>query len=147
MKRLMILAAMVFAALGLAGVATADTQNTIDFSSSQALAGNNNTPEARTAARVGGDEIAVNARLDGKHLFADTDIQDNASDASYTATIQKVNGPAEHILLNFLLPKSYVETTLNVEFPNDEVQATIFAWICRSRCTKRCSAGKLPCRR
>ena len=44
--------------------------NTIDFSSSQALAGNNNTPEARTAARVGGDEIAVNARLDGKHLFA-----------------------------------------------------------------------------
>src|SRR4051794_41393473 len=44
MKRLMILAAMVFAALGLAGVATADTQNTIDFSSPYAV-GNINTQQ------------------------------------------------------------------------------------------------------
>jgi len=44
MKRLMILAAMVFAALGLAGVATADIQNTIDFSSPYA-AGNINTQQ------------------------------------------------------------------------------------------------------
>src|SRR5690348_8724225 len=41
----------------------------IDFASSQALGGTASTPEGRTAARVGGDEIAVNARLDGKQFF------------------------------------------------------------------------------
>jgi hypothetical protein len=107
----------------------------IASASSQALAGTMDTPEARTAARVRLAEVAVNARLDGKMFFGPTDIQTNFSTAIYTATIQKISGAAEHLMMDFFLPPSYVATTTNAEIPFADVEAAEFAWIETRPCT------------
>ena len=116
--------------------------NTSAFSAAaQALAGNNNTPEARTAARVSADAVAVNARLDGKQFFADTNVQNNSSIITYTATVEKISGVAEHLILHFLLPPSYVETTNNAELQFSALNPAIFADIRSGRCTSLVSCG------
>jgi hypothetical protein len=101
----------------------------IATASSQALAGSMSTPEARTAARVSLDEMAANARLDGKMHFGPTDVQTNFSTAIFTAFVQKISGGPEHVMMDFFLPPSEVETTTNAEIPFAEVEAAIFAWI------------------
>lgn len=103
--------------------------------SAQALAGNQNTPEARTASRVNAGEMAANARLDGKQLFTISTIDTNQSVVFYQATFAKVSGTSEHFYLDFYLPPSYVETTTNSEFPNARVDAAIAAYIEVARCT------------
>ena len=102
--------------------------------SAQALAGLFTTPEARTAARVSGDEIAVNARMDDKFLFSLVDFNDNSSTAQYQATIEKVSGSAEHIFASFLLPLSYVETSTNEELTLQHVNPVITASIASRLC-------------
>jgi hypothetical protein len=113
----------------------------VETASTQALAGNANTPEGRTAARVSTNEIAANARLDGKLFFAPTNIQDNGSILTYTGTIMKLTGASENILLDFYLPPSYVETTTNAEIPYAAVNPAIFASIEAGYCSSIISCG------
>ena len=115
--------------------------NAIDAVSSQALAGNFQTPEARTAARVNGSEIAVNARLDGKSFFTQTNIDTDQSSAVYTATLTNVGGTAQDIMLDFLIPPSYVETTTNGELRSIHVNPFIDAFIDVARCTSFTNCG------
>jgi len=109
--------------------------NAIDAVSSQALSGTFATPEARTAARVNGSEIAVNARLDGKQLFSQTNIDTDQSSAVYSAVLTNLGGTAQDILLNFFIPPSYVETTMNGELRQISVNPFIDAFIDVARCT------------
>jgi hypothetical protein len=107
------------------------TLDSVTAASSQALAGNTQTPETRTAARVGGNEIAVNARGDGKNLDVPTKIIDDDSEAQFSAVLTNLGPTAQDIQLNFYIPPSYVETTT----PEDEITASIAAFMYFERCT------------
>src|SRR5689334_14846534 len=109
--------------------------NGVSFVSTQALAGAPSTPEARTAGRVGGTAIAVNARLDDKFLYSFTDFSLNQSSVEYAGTILKVTGAAEDVHVHFVLPLSYVETSTNEELNHQHVEPAIFAKITSRFCT------------
>jgi len=85
--------------------------------SAQALAGNFATPEARTAARLNGSEIAANARLDDQFKFSGIHVNFDFSQSIYSAVLQKASGPAANITASFYLPPSYLEVSSFVEFP------------------------------
>ena len=125
------------AALTYRGVTYSPQQsvNGVSFVSTQALAGAPGTPEARTAGRVGGTAIAVNARLDDKFLYSFTDFSLNQSSVEYAGTILKVTGAAEDVHVHFVLPLSYVETSTNEELNHQHVEPAIFAKITSRFCT------------
>jgi PEP-CTERM motif len=102
---------------------------TASQASSQALAGYSTTPEARTAARAGPHDFAVNARLDGKIFFDSTVIEDNGSTAVYETNLLNIGGAAEHVSMTFFLPQIFVETTTNAELQFVHVSPAAFALI------------------
>ena len=82
-----------------------------------ALWGSRNTPEARTAARSGSHEMAVNARIDDKLRFSNTDFSTVLSQSTYTVNVDPDNLFVRHAELDFVLPASYLEITSTAEIP------------------------------
>ena len=76
-----------------------------------ALWGSQTTPEARTAARSGSHEMAVNARIDDKLRFSNTDFSTVLSQSTYTVNVDPDNLFVRHAGLSFVLPASYLEVT------------------------------------
>ncbi|MBI3683416.1 MAG: hypothetical protein HY235_23835 [Acidobacteria bacterium] len=97
------------------------------FVSVFALFGSLTTPEARTAARSGAHEMAVNAKPDDKFLFSFTDFSNVLSQAYYSIESAPENVFLNHGALDFVLPASYLEVTSNAESPRNEVEAVLLA--------------------
>jgi hypothetical protein len=91
-----------------------------------AIEGTFTTPESRTAARASASEIAVNAKLDDKHLFSGTPWTLTLSQAVYTIRADS-SALVSRAELDFHLPPAYLEVTSNAEFAQSTLEVTLQA--------------------
>jgi hypothetical protein len=111
---------------GFPQVQSGDLQ-TDGFVSVFALFGTNPTfPEARTAARSGLHEMAVNARIDDKFLFSFTGFVVR-SEARYSIGVAPGTVFVDQAVVDFVLPASFLEVSSFVEAPSNELHMIIDA--------------------
>lgn len=104
-----------------------DTTSSNGYSSSQAIwPAGNNIPQARTAARSGDTEIAVNALVASDVFTPLRPIDLALSQASYIVQLPALLTP-QMASLEFYLPPSYIEIVGNAEIPFNEMHALFFA--------------------
>ena len=92
-----------------------------------ALWGTQDTPEARTAARSGAQEMAVNARIDDKFRYSATDFSNVLSQASYIINVEPESLFVRNSGLSFVLPASYLEVTSTAEIPYITLETVLIA--------------------
>lgn len=110
------------------------TQSNVTRAETQLLLGSRDTPEVRTAGRVSGDEMAVNARIDGKQLFSLTEMRNAGSQITFGTEISVIAAQAEHLFVAFHLPAGYVENQHNGELTFAGITSAVQASINTNTC-------------